>query len=154
MTQSELTISRVFDDLANEVEREPSLSVRIHRVDGSSVEGQVLYFTATDLVLIDSVTDKQINVAAREFRAVDVCLPRRGREWMLAAGAIPGTTALLIAYAQLPWVRPQQGHIVIGFLILCAIVYGLASIPMVHRAMVSWLTKWQRLSPTAPDEEM
>jgi len=84
------------------------------------------------------------------LRAVEVRLPRRGREWMLAAGTIPAATAVLIAFARLPWVRPERGNVTIAYFLLYAIAAGLVSVPIVRTRLESWLTQWQRLYPTVP----
>lgn len=90
MMSAETTLARSFDDLANLVERTPGLCVRIQRVDGSDIEGQVLEVGYTDLVVLDEASRKHVQVFAHELRALDVSMPRRAREWMLAVGAIPG----------------------------------------------------------------
>jgi hypothetical protein len=147
-----MTLSRSFDDLENHLERDPSLWVRIQRADGSSVEGQLLDVGAKDLFL-SSAAGRPFQVSDQELQAIDVRLPRRGREWMLAICAIPAATAVLIAFTRLPWVRPDAGYILVGFLILVAIVKGLASIPVVSSRLESGLTRWQRLySTVAPTD--
>lgn len=142
-----MTLTRLADSLANEVARDPVLCVRLQRADGSALEGQVLGISETDVSLVDSATGELIRVSAQELHAVDVRMPRRGRELILAICAIPVATAALVAYARLPWVRAEQADIAFGFLILWAIVHGLMSISRVRRSLRSWLTRWQRLEP-------
>jgi hypothetical protein len=152
-----MKLTRSFSDLADQLERElerqPEVRVRIVCADGSSLEADVLEVATTDLLLRSSA-GKQIEISADDLRAVDVLRPRRGREWFLAACFIPGATAFLVAYAQLPWVRAVEGHILIGFVILVAMLYGLVSLPILRTRLESWLTHWQRLySTAAPGEQ-
>lgn len=157
MTSAETTLTRSFDDLANLVERTPGLCVRIQRADGSAIEGQVLDVGDTELFVLDEATRKQVQVFAHELRTMDVSMPRRAREWMIAAVAIPGATAALVGYARLPWVpeHADGGDMLIGFMILFAIGAGVISIPFLRKWLDSWLTKWRRVyPPVAPNEEL
>ena len=156
MTSTETTLTRAFDDLATLVERTGSLCVRILRADGTAIEGEVLGVGYTDLLVLDEASRTHVRVFAHELQALDVSMPRRAREWLLAAGAIPMATAALVGYAQLPWVpkRPAEGDILMGFIILLASGAGVISIPLLRKWLESWLTKWQRVyPPVAPNEE-
>lgn len=157
MTSAETTLTRAFDDLATLVERTGSRCVRIQRADGTAIEGDVLDVGYNNLFVLDEASRTHVRVFAHELQALDVSMPRRAREWLLAAGAIPGATAALVGYAQLPWVpeRPEGGDILMGFMILLAIGAGVISIPLLRKWLASWVTKWQRVyPPVAPNEEL
>ena len=153
----ETTLTRALDDLANLGKRTESIYVRIECADGLAIEGEVLEVGDTDLLVLDEASREHVRVLAHELQAIDVSIPRRGRELVLAAGMIPATTAALVGYAQLPWVpeRPGGGHILIGFMLLLAIGAGLMSAPLLMRQLQSWLTKWQRVyPPVAPNRAL
>lgn len=154
MTPTGTSLTQSFADLETLVQRSPGLRVRVQLADGTSIEGQDLDVAPTELWLLDAVTRKQIHVGANELRAIDVRMPRRGREWMLAVGAILGVTAALIGYAHLPWVQPEQGDITMGAVILVALGAGYMSMPIAHPRLQSWLTRWERVyAAAAPSEE-
>jgi hypothetical protein len=138
--------------LAEQLGREADRYVRIQRADGSFLQGEVLDVTPTDLRLFNSDTREEIRVSVLELLAVDVLRPRRGREWMVAIGAIPVATVFVIAYSQMPWVRPREGvDLLIGLAIFAVVVAAVASTPKLRDRLVSWFTQWQRLY-SAPDE--
>ena len=144
---AETTLARSFDDLAKLAEGTPGLRVRIHRADGSAIEGQVFSVGSTDLFMLDNATRQPVQVFAHELHALDVSRPRRGREWALAAAAIPLATAALIGYTRLPWVQPGQSDVVTAMVILTAIAAAVMSLPLVRRWRESWLMTWQRVYP-------
>jgi hypothetical protein len=157
MTSAETTRTRSFDELAKLIERTPSLHVRIQRTDGSAIEGDLLDVGYTDLLLVEKATEKRVHVSALELRVLEMNVPRRGREWMLTAFAIPAATAALVGYARLPWVpsRPSGDDVLVGFMILVAIGAGVISIPAIRKWLASWLTRWQRVyPPVAPHHEI
>jgi hypothetical protein len=149
-----LNLARSFADLADQIDREQDQHIRILRADGSTLEGTILDITPTGLRLLNSATGEQVTVPALELHAVEVQRPRRVREWTLAIFSIPVTTAALVGFAQLPWARPDPdgGYVLIGFVIFCALVGGLISIPMIRRWLGAWLTRWQRIYSTAAPE--
>ena len=98
----------------------------------------------------EKATGEHVQVFAHELRLLDVNVPRRAREWFLAIAAIPMATAALVGFARLPWVKPEAGVILAGFLALLAIGTGVVSVPFVRKPLGSWLTRWQRLHPPSP----
>jgi hypothetical protein len=151
MAFTEVAVARNFDELARMVDRDSSLEVRIRRADGSVIDGTICEVEYPDVVVVDEAGGRQIEVFAHELETLDVKVPRRGREWMLAIVGIAAGVSALVGYAQLPWVPPRPGEedLIPAFLLLTAIITGLSSMPRVRDRVAPWFTRWHRLYPGA-----
>ena len=118
------------------------------RADGSEIEGQVFSVGDADFFVLDNATGQSVHVHAHELTALDVSVPRRGREWMVAAAAIPVAVAALVAYARVPDVLDGRfGGILTGFMILVVLGTGVVSTPVLRKWLQSRLATWQRIYP-------
>jgi hypothetical protein len=133
--------------LAQMAEEKNELLVRIHRVDGMVIESYVIAVSDSELYVYDKTAQKYLSVPTREVESVEVNKPRRAREWTLALFGLPVITAFLVAFSRLPGVRPEMGHMTIGFILFAAIVWGITSMPRPRRLLNAWFTMWLRVYP-------
>jgi hypothetical protein len=134
-------------DLVARVEQRIGLSARLTRADGAVVEGHLVDVGASGLVMFDDATQKEVEVYAHDVESLDVDVPRRVREWLVAVIAIPAATMALVGFAMLPGVRPDRGDIVVGFIILALLIEGAISIPFVRNLWKPWFSNWRRIYP-------
>ena len=136
-----------FDLLSKLAERQQGGSVRIQHVDGSTITGEVLSIADSDLFVADDAVGRNVQVFAHEVAALDVTVPRGGRQWALALLAIPVVVAYLVAFTQLPLPLSDRTSAMLGFGTLFAFGWMLFSRRSVRRLLERWLTSWQRVYP-------
>ncbi|HYC51255.1 MAG TPA: hypothetical protein VEB19_09135 [Gemmatimonadaceae bacterium] len=144
MTAPPTLVSRSLAELAERAAQWPSERIRAERRDGTVVEGEVYSVAAGDLVIVDDA-NTTIQLDLSELRAIDMSVARRARELLLAGAMIVAGVAGSVAFAQLPWVRPERGDIVIGFMLMFAIVIGLVSRPFARQTFRAWFSRWHRV---------
>jgi hypothetical protein len=146
-TSTPLTLTRTLAELANVSGPTRKAWVRVQRLDGTWIEGQLLGVESTELAITDSATGASVHVAASDLASLSVRENRREREWMLAGVAIVGATLALVGYATLPWVRPGEGDIKTGFTALYTAGGALLSVLLARTGLRAWLTEWRPLYP-------
>lgn len=145
-----VALMQAFDEiahLADEQSQENSLLIRVVRVDGSTIEGYVTGVGPFALILVDKSTRGFIEVAPGDVRTLDVETSRRGRQWIMAVLGIIVATAVLVGWATLPWVTPNQNGVMIGFVILVLPILMYGGVLLDRMGLGRWLTKWQPLYP-------
>lgn len=84
-------------------------------------------------------------LATTEIRAIDLAVPLRGREWVLAGVGIAAGTAVLVGYSALPWVRASEGDLTPAVQVLVVATIALLSIALTRTRLARWLRRWQPL---------
>ena len=145
-----VAIARAFGQLADiaDTRDDGSTTIRIGRVDGSTIEGRLYHIEVNAVMLVDAATGTLTQIAATDIRSLEVKAPRRSREWLLAILGIVVAVFALAGYAMLPWVRPKaEADIMIGFILLVLLVGPMLSIALKYTPLGPWLTRWKPLFP-------
>ena len=141
-----VSLEHAFTQLDDAAARLGRPRIRIERADGSTIEGTLHSIEPAQLTLIGDANEF-VQVPAAELRALQVEAPRRAREWVAAGFGIVVATTALIGYAQLPFVRPDGGTLLVGFLVL--LVAGRALVSKL--GLGHWFKSWRPLyPPSAP----
>jgi hypothetical protein len=134
-------LTHALSDIAQLTRSDAEVRLRVGLLDGRVIDGFLVSATPEHVSLRLPSAQAQA-IAVDQIRSLHLATRRPVRELLTVFALILGVTAMLVAVAQFPMLRPYLPRIAGGLAIL-----GFALIMILKRrtALGTWLTSWRTL---------